>query len=179
MFRRIRGRELKNLVPADELDIPRELTVCFTGHRAAKLPWGDDEEDSRCIEFKRRLEAEILKAHKKGAMYFLSGMADGVDIYAAETVLSLAAKYPDMKLIAVFPYGTGADTRAKRVAGRAFKTVSLHESYTANCFMERNLFLVKHSSRAICGFSGSAASGTGATIRMAMNAGLDVIIINI
>lgn len=28
-------------------------TVCFTGHRSQKLPWGYNEEDERCVNMKK------------------------------------------------------------------------------------------------------------------------------
>ena len=160
-------------------DLPRELSVSFTGHRADKLPWGRDEEDPRCIDFKRRLEKEIVRNYELGARYFLSGMADGVDIYAAEAVLRLSYRYKDMKLVAVFPFGSGESLRKRRCARRAYRVISLNESYCTGCFMQRNRFLVEHSSRLIAGFSGDAVSGTGATIRMAREAGVGLTIINI
>ena len=30
----------------------REKTVCFSGHRPEKLPWGDNERDERCVALK-------------------------------------------------------------------------------------------------------------------------------
>ena len=39
----------------------RERSCCFTGHRAAKLPWGDNEQDARCLELKRRI-ADAVEA---------------------------------------------------------------------------------------------------------------------
>ena len=160
-------------------DIPRELSVSFTGHRPDKLPWGYNEEDPRCLDFKRRLEREIIKAYEKGARFYLSGMADGVDIYAAEAVIRLSFRYPEMKLVAVFPFGRGDTTRKRRCARHAFKVVSLNERYCTGCFMQRNRFLVQNSVRLICGFSGDASSGTGATMRMAEREGAGLTIISI
>ena len=170
---------MTRLVTAEEYDLPAELSVSFTGHRADKLPWGFDEDDERCAAFRQKLESEIIRAYNEGARYFLSGMADGVDLYAAEAVLRLSAKLKEIKLVAVFPYGRGDSRRKKRCAGRAFRVVSLHESYTPSCYMDRNRFLVRHSSRLICGFSGDAASGTGATMRMAREAGLGLVILSV
>lgn len=164
---------------ANEYPFERELSVSFTGHRADKLPWGYDEEDPACLQLKSKLEAEIKRAYDQGARYFISGMADGFDLYAAEAVLKLSHKLKEMKLIAVFPYGRGDTARKRRCARRAYAVISLHEEFTRTCFMERNAFLVKHSSRIICGYSGNASSGTGSTIRMAVREGLDTVILSI
>ena len=56
--------------------------ACFTGHRPEKLKrmqW----------LIKRDLKNEILRAMDDGINVFISGMARGVDIWAAEIVLSL------------------------------------------------------------------------------------------
>lgn len=163
----------------DEYDIPRELSVCFSGHRPDKLPWGSRESDDRCAEFCRKLEREIVRAYKQGARYFLSGMADGVDVIAAEAVLRLAVFFPEIRLIAVFPYGTGDSSRKRSIAERAYGVVSLNGSYVTACYSERNRFLVRHSKRLICCSNGDMRTGTGMTLRMAGEEGLDIVIINV
>lgn len=165
------------LVPKEEYSLDTSLSVCFTGHRADKLPWGYNEADKRCQALKDRTDKAILRAYEGGKRYFLSGMADGFDIYAAEAVLKLARACPGMELVAVFPYGTGDTPRKERIARLAFTVVSLHESYSSRCFMERNSFLTEHSSAIIGCFSGNEASGTAATLRMARRRGLDITII--
>ena len=162
-----------------EYDIPRELSVSFTGHRPQKLPWERNEADERCMDFKRRLGVEIIRAYEQGARYFLSGMADGVDIIAAEEVLRLKESLPDIKLIAVFPYGTGENARIRRAAERAERVVVISEKCVTGCFAARNRFLVSHSFRLIAGFGGDEYSGTGQTIRMALEQGLDIVILNL
>ena len=153
--------------------VPRELAVSFTGHRPPKLPWGYDESDPRCVDFKRRLRAEIRASYENGYRYFLSGMADGVDLYAAEAVIGLKSECPGMELVCVYPFGTGSDERRWAINAEAAKIVSLYDAYCTGCYSERN------SSKLICGFSGDAASGTGATIRMALREDLRVSIISV
>ena len=54
--------------------------VCFTGHRPEKLRIPEEE-------VKQFLTTEIQKAINEGYITFLSGMARGIDIWAAEIVL--------------------------------------------------------------------------------------------
>lgn len=62
----------------------------FTGHRPQSLPFGFNETDERCIALKQTLRAEIIKLiEDEGVTHFISGMAIGVDMYAAEIVLGL------------------------------------------------------------------------------------------
>ena len=39
----------------------RQESCCFTGHRPAKLPWGMDETDARCLRLKAQI-ADALEA---------------------------------------------------------------------------------------------------------------------
>ena len=166
-------------ITKEEYDIPRTLSVCFTGHRPEKLPWGEFEDEEDCKALKKRIEEEIIRAYKEGARYFLSGMAEGCDLYAAEAVLKLSWKCPGIKLVAVFPYGWGDTARKKRIERRAYRSLSLHESYVRTSYMERNYFLVKNSARIIACYTGDTASGTAATLRMAKREGLGVVILTV
>ena len=84
----------------------KKNTCCFTGHRPQKFPWGYDEEWEDCVKLKLKLACEIEAMWKKGVTTFISGMAIGVDMWAAEIVLDLKSAYPQdtIKLIAAIPY---------------------------------------------------------------------------
>ena len=71
--------------------------VCFTGHRPEKLKRG-----KRSII--QDLEEEIRKAVADGLNVFITGMARGVDIWAAQIVLKLRAEGLDVRLICTCPY---------------------------------------------------------------------------
>lgn len=158
---------------------PRELCAAFSGHRPKSLPWHYNEADPRCICLKERLAEQIEAAYLGGARYFLSGMADGVDMYAAEAVLRLKNKLPDIRLVAVFPYGAGQTKRQRRAAELAELVISLFPEYVTGCTMARNRFLIEHSSMLISVFSGEYKSGTAATMRMAAEAGLRITVLGV
>lgn len=63
-----------------ELEL-RKRSCCFTG-RLEKLTMPE-------IEIKAALESEIQAAIAEGYQIFISGMARGVDLWAAESVLWL------------------------------------------------------------------------------------------
>ena len=65
------------------------MAVCmFTGHRPKGLPFGYNERDSRCKKLKKALKKLILnKIQNENVTTFLSGMALGTDMFAAEIVL--------------------------------------------------------------------------------------------
>ena len=49
----------------------KPVSCCFTGHRPAKLPWGTDEGDERCLRLKARLREVIARAVEDGYTHFL------------------------------------------------------------------------------------------------------------
>ena len=44
----------------------RQESCCFTGHRPAKLPWGYNERDPRCVRLKERIADAVLLAYQEG-----------------------------------------------------------------------------------------------------------------
>ena len=82
----------------------------FTGYRPAKLPFGYDEECPLAQDFRKRLREtiEILILH--GYRHFISGGAQGMDIMAAETVLDLQKRYPDVTLEMAIPFEGHTDS---------------------------------------------------------------------
>ena len=76
----------------------------FTGYRPQKMPFGYDESDPRCVEFKEKLRETIEGLIAEGYAHFLSGGAQGMDQFAAEIVVELKEKYPWIKLEMVSPF---------------------------------------------------------------------------
>ena len=66
----------------------------FTGYRPQKMPWGEDENNPLCVEFKARLKRALESLIGHGYATFISGCARGFDTMAAETVLELRETYP-------------------------------------------------------------------------------------
>ena len=71
--------------------------VCFTGHRPEKLNISEKE-------VKTKLKEAVQKAIADGYTTFISGMARGVDMWAAEIVLEEQKKNDEIKLICASPY---------------------------------------------------------------------------
>ena len=76
----------------------------FTGYRPQKMPFGYDESDPRCLEFKAKLRETIEALIGEGYAHFLSGGAQGMDQFAAEIVVELKEKYPWIILEMVSPF---------------------------------------------------------------------------
>ena len=151
----------------------KTLTCCFTGYRLQKLPFGANEEDERCVRLKTLLRETIEKAIKEGYTHFLSGMATGVDTFAAEIVLSLKEKYPGITLEAAIPCETQADKwhkkykdRYRGLLSRCDRQTVLQKEYSADCMMNRNKYMVDRSDAVIAVWDGKPG-GTGITVRYA------------
>lgn len=74
----------------------KSKSLAFTGHRTVPVERQD--------EIRARLVEAVSVAYKSGITCFYSGMAMGFDLMAAETVLSLKGRYPDIRFIAVVPF---------------------------------------------------------------------------
>lgn len=149
---------------------------CFTGHRPEKLFLVDKE-------IIRELEREIELAIESGFTTFITGMARGVDIWAAEIVLKLRKKNKELHLICASPY-EGFETRWSRDWQKRYKKVMkkadlvkyISDKYTPSCFRIRNEWMVNHSNRVISVYNGKAG-GTRNTINYAKAKNVPVFII--
>ena len=70
------------------------VTCCISGNRPARLPWGRNEADPRCLALKARLDQALEEAHRQGFRHFLCGMAQGADLYFCQAVLDLRQRHP-------------------------------------------------------------------------------------
>lgn len=163
----------------------RDLCCSFTGHRPEKLPWGDDEQDPRCLELKDRLSAAAEAAYEAGCRHFLCGMARGADFYFCEAVLALRRQKNDVTLEAVIPCEEQAAHWSERDRDRYFSLVSacdgetlVQRHYDRGCMFRRNRYLVDHAARLIAVYDGMLG-GTMYTISYAMKQGLELDIIDL
>ena len=84
-------------------------TYVFTGHRLQHLPFGMNEDDAHCADLKETLKEQPLNhTEAENVTHFITGMALGVDLYAAEIVLDLKARYPSITLESAIPCETQA-----------------------------------------------------------------------
>ena len=84
-------------------------TCAFTGHRPQHLPFGMNENDDRCVKLKEALKEQIINLiEAEDVTHFITGMALGVDLYAAEIVRDLKPRYPDITPDSAIPCETQA-----------------------------------------------------------------------
>ena len=169
----------------------------FTGHRPQKFPWRYNESDPACVALKETLAREIAALVDAGYTEFLSGMAVGVDLWAAEIVLDLrkkkrghgifglGRKNDAPKLHCVLPcegqeskWPLASQERYHAILKQADSVVYVSREYDDQCMLRRNRVLVDYSSLVLAVYDGSFRSGTGATVRYARKQGRKLIVID-
>ncbi len=161
------------------------MTCAFTGHRPQKLPFGFREADERCVALKQRLREQIINLiEEHGVTHFISGMAIGVDMYAAEIVLDLKSIYPEITLECAIPCETQAVKWTEKLRDRYFNIAArcdtetmLQHHYTADCMQRRNRYMVDHADYILAVWDGRP-SGTGKTMAYARSTRKRVIVIS-
>ncbi len=162
-----------------------ETACAFTGHRPKSFPWGYNENASGCILLKEVLAAQISVLAEQGVTDFLSGMAQGTDLWCAQIVLDLRKKNPALKLHAILPcegqeskWTASAQALYHSILDQANEIVYVEQEYSRDCMLKRNHYLVDHSTILLAVYNGTWRSGTGATVRYALKQKQEVIVID-
>ena len=163
----------------------RECSCAFTGHRSYKLPWKGNEAAPDCIALKMLLAAKIAALTERGVVHFITGGSDGIDLYAAETVLEQREQNPAIKLFCVLPcreqgskWPVAPRGRYNAVLERADMILYVSQSYHENCMLERNRFMVQMASTVLAVYNGERRGGTAATVRYARRMGRELLVID-
>ena len=124
----------------------RSKTCCFTGHREIL-----EADEAALVIWLEEVISQLYLCY--GVRYFGSGGAMGFDILAAEVVLRLAEKYPEIKLILVLPclehdkfWNRVWKYRLKEIKRKTAKIVYTSDYYHKDCMYVRNRHLVDYSS---------------------------------
>lgn len=144
-------------------------SVAFTGHRTYRGGAAD--------ALRRTLEA----FYDRGFRTFLSGMAVGFDLAAAEVVLEMGRRRAGVRLVAAVPFRgqenrfSPADReRFRRVLAAADAVEELSPVYHRGCYAVRNNYLVDNASVLVAWYDGSPG-GTRHTVSRALRRGLEFV----
>ena len=154
--------------------LDKRRTCFFTGHRRI----AEDKKEIIRARLAENIENLIVT---QGVCEFIAGGALGFDTIAAEEVLSLRGKYPNIRLTLYLPchgqeklWTNAQKYKYRLVMSRANDYIYVTDGdYTDTCMMERNRRMIESSSFCIA-FCLLAASGTGSTLRSARAAGITV-----
>lgn len=161
-------------------------TACaFTGHRPNRFSFGYDEADGKCVKIKTLMREQIVALIGEGVTEYYTGMALGVDVWAAEIVLDLKKEHPGIRLIAVLPCETQADRWSAEQRERYFNTlaecddvVTLNKRYTPSCMLERNRYMIDHAEYLLAVYDGGIKGGTAYTVKYGKQKGRRIISIH-
>lgn len=152
----------------------QERIVCFTGHR--RIP------QTEHAALKRRLRQAIVRQVQAGATVYRTGGALGFDTMAAQTVLELRTRYPQIRLELILPCPSQtARWQAQDVAvyeeirAQADKVRYVSPYYFNGVLQLRNRKLVEGASVCIGYLTDSRthSGGTAYTLLQALHAGVE------
>lgn len=162
-----------------------EAACAFTGHRPKSFPWKYNEAAPGCVLLKEVLTEQIKVLADRGITDFLSGMAQGVDLWCAQIVLELRKKNPALRLHCILPcegqesrWAVSAQEHYHSILAQANEVIYVGRKYSRNCMLKRNRYLVDHCSILLAVYNGSRRSGTGATVRYAQQISREIIFID-
>lgn len=120
-----------------------------------------------------------------GVTAFYSGGADGVDCWAALTVLELRKRNPALKLHLLLPHEGQADKwsdsaqeRYRFILSQAYFAEYVSQEYYEGCMLDRNHRLVEAAGVLLAVYNGERRGGTAATVRYAQKLGRKMIVLN-
>lgn len=160
------------------------MRVSFTGHRPDKIAdWRKaPERAERAI--RESVAAQVVELAGQGAEEFLSGMAPGLDLWAADEVLRLRAEgvlgaHTRLTLLVPYPgfertFETADKSLFVSIVERADEVVFVCPKYQHGCYQLRNAALVERCDVMVAYYEG-AEGGTRQTIKMALKSGKSVI----
>ena len=149
-------------------------TACFSGHREDALPLGETVVGYAATDLLKTLLAGCIEqAVQDGYRYFLDGLAEGVDLWAADDLIYRKQHGIEvLHLIAVEPCLHYLESR------RSGREAMLH--YVEHCeavvtipyqgkfsFLRRNDYMLEHSWRLICVIH-KTSGGTAYTLKRAI-----------
>lgn len=159
---------------------------CFTGHRPDKL-FGYDRNSKGNVRVLNDLREEIIYLIEvEEVSIFITGMALGIDTWAALIIIELKEIYPHIKLIGAIPckeyYSTWEEESIKEFhyiiskCDQYFYVVDT--KYTKTCLKKRNMWMVDRAKYVLAIFNNENNGGTYHCIQYAERKGRIVVTIN-
>ena len=157
-------------------------TVAFTGHRINRMIKFSINRVQLLANIGFDTSVGIEQLCKQGYHTFLSGMAEGFDLIAAEEVLKLKERYPYIRLKAIVPFRGQSDRytveekqRYDNILAQADEVITLSEPYFNGCFLRRNDYLLEHSERLFAYYDAIPIGGTAYTVRKATERKMNIV----
>ncbi|PWL82892.1 MAG: DUF1273 domain-containing protein [Prevotellaceae bacterium] len=150
---------------------------CFTGHRPEKLLCSKEQ-------ITTDLTTAIDNAISDGYRTFISGIAMGVDIWAAQIILEKKTVLSGLHLICALPFPGFGDRwpsqwsdAYREIIAQADLVKSISPAFSYASFQRRNKWMVDHSGRVIAVYNG-CSGGTRNTMIYAQQNNVPCILIS-
>ncbi len=161
-------------------------TCAFTGHRPGSIAFGYREYHSKYFRFYNCLISEVQKLYSAGVKTYITGMAEGVDMWAAEAVLELKHTDDGVRLIAAIPYRGHINSISEEYKQRyldilkeADEIIYVCDEYSKTSFKERNFYMIDNADILLAVYDmDNSRSGTGQTVRYAEKKGIPITVID-
>lgn len=149
------------------MEIAKNQTVAFTGNRELTTSNGRSDANLENV-LRTELSFCLEDCYKEGKNVFITGMAIGWDMLAAEQVLKFKETHSDVVLIAAIPF-MGQELIYNETDKRRYK--SIYEAanhcefitdggYNSDAYHKRNDWMIANCSEIIAYDSGKPRSGT-------------------
>lgn len=165
----------------------REITCAFTGHRPARFSFRYNEDAALCRKIKAALLEQAERLYQTGVRRYWFGGAMGVDLWAAEAVITLTRSCPDISLCCAVPF-EGYDSmwrqetrsRMESVKRACDEVATVCGGYSPDAYKQRNYYMVDRCRWLIAVFDQdrSVRSGTLQTVNYAKKLGREIIYIH-
>ena len=165
------------------MDREKRECCCFTGHRPERFAFRYYEGDPLCVKIKQALYDQAERLYVEGVRRYWFGGALGVDIWAAEAVLKLKQRRPEIELCCAIPF-PGFDVawrpksrdRLARALAACEETDTICGAYFPDAYKRRNYFMVDRCAYAVAVFDQdkSRRSGTLQTVNYAKKQKLNI-----
>ena len=147
------------------------------------MPFKISNTDARYRDFENRLVSQIIELTNEGVSHFISGMATGFDLIAAECVLEVKNMIKDtsISLTAAIPFSDQAQKynsfwaqKYNKVKQNADEVILISNDYYPGCYMARNKYMVDNSDIVLAYYDGKPG-GTKNTVNYAVKLGRKVV----
>lgn len=144
-------------------DLPVLKTIAVTGHRPPRFGGYDERNNGTIIAVKRSIEQIIDLLVEAGVETFISGMALGVDTWAAESVLGWKKRHPQIRLVCAVAFEgverkwpPASQERFRTILKRADQVVIVsHGGYSPGKLQRRNEWMVNRADGLLAVWDGS------------------------
>lgn len=157
------------------MNIERVKSVAFTGHRQERIT---TDRNTLSTELYRT----ISELYQQGYTTYLTGMAQGFDLLAAEAVWQFRNDtHADIRLIAVIPFRTQFGRFSPEDKHRYIRITSvaeciiLSDDYYRGCFHRRNDYLIDNAAVVVAYYDQTPSGGTHYTVQQAIHRGMNII----